>query len=356
MRLPLYALGALSLLVAGCDPDGSKDTDGSDAPADPRVDRDTLPGPDDVPSADDGDDPTTDSDSGTAGDTDTSEDAGPPVVTRFIALGDAGTGNDNQRAVADAAASVCAQRGCDFAVYLGDNFYDNGVISVTDSQWQDKFETPYAALDIPFWAVIGNHDYGGNGGGWEPYRTDAQVEYTAYSGKWRMPDQYYASDVGQVTLFGLDTNALVWGRGDDQAAWFPGARDAAQTRWKIALGHHPYVSNGPHGDAGQYDGSDGNGAPFEQFASSEMCGKVDVYFCGHDHSLQWPVSPCPGTEFIVSGASGKTSSIDGSRDTYFESAQLGFMYVEIVGDDFTGTFYDTGGNELFKRSFTRSRR
>ncbi len=41
---------------------------------------------------------------------------------RFVALGDAGEGNDAQYKVAGAMANLCAEKGCDFAIYLGDNF------------------------------------------------------------------------------------------------------------------------------------------------------------------------------------------------------------------------------------------
>ena len=45
-------------------------------------------------------------------------------------------------------AAVCAARGCDFALEFGDNFYLSGVQSVTDAQWQSKFELPYANLQV----------------------------------------------------------------------------------------------------------------------------------------------------------------------------------------------------------------
>ena len=50
---------------------------------------------------------------------------------------------------------------------LGDNIYDSGVTSVTDPQWQTKFEIPYMGVNLPFYVVLGNHDYGGNGAGTE---------------------------------------------------------------------------------------------------------------------------------------------------------------------------------------------
>src|SRR5687768_14460425 len=49
---------------------------------------------------------------------------------RFVGFGDAGEGNEAQQRVANAAEVVCQDRGCDFAMMLGDNFYDEGVTSV----------------------------------------------------------------------------------------------------------------------------------------------------------------------------------------------------------------------------------
>ncbi|MGH8454263.1 MAG: hypothetical protein ACRESW_06905, partial [Nevskiales bacterium] len=80
----------------------------------------------------------------------------------FVAFGDAGqqsnAGPATQTAVGDAMARICAARGCDFALELGDNIYLSGVDSVEDAQWQTKFEQPYANFNYPIYAALGNHD------------------------------------------------------------------------------------------------------------------------------------------------------------------------------------------------------
>jgi hypothetical protein len=358
VRFSLWTAALLWACAPGLTPTPS-DKDGSPADAPPEGGATgSSPSEDSAAGGDGTDDTATTGDDSARGSGagDSGSDPAPtPVVTRFVALGDAGTGDSKQTRVAAGLANVCAQRGCDFAVYLGDNFYSDGVTSVDDSKFQSVFEEPYAALDFPFWVVLGNHDYGGNGGGWEPYRTDAQVAYTARSTKWRMPDQYWTAEEGPVSLLGLDTNALAWERAADQIAWFPGARDATAGRWRIALGHHTWLSNGPHGNAGSWDGGNG-GSVFRDFFAAEVCGKVDLYLGGHDHSLQWPQSPCAGTEVVVTGAGGKTSSVgSGANQVWYETSQLGFFYVEIVGDTLTGTFYDADGNKLYERAFDRTR-
>ncbi len=284
-------------------------------------------------------------------------DEPPAEIVRFVALGDAGEGNTEQYQVADAIAVVCARDGCDFALYLGDNFYDTGVAAVDDAQFDEKFELPYAELDFPFYPVLGNHDYGGEGIGWELWKGSIYVDYSVYSDKWTMPDLYYDHTHAHATFLGLDTTQVFWGFGDAQELWM---RDqvaaAAGSTWVIAYGHHPYLSNGPHGNAGEYEGLDWvpivNGAAVEDFVDSAVCGDVDVYINGHDHSMQWPEGTC-GTEFIVSGAGAKTTELEGSNPTWFESDLEGFLWVELRDRTFTGVFYDLNGTELYRRSFTK---
>lgn len=304
---------------------------------------------------------TTSNDTGTqdtadSGGTDTQDTAPPVPVVRFVALGDAGEGNATQYKVADAIGAVCANLGCDFALYLGDNFYDTGVADVDDAQFQEKFELPYANLDFRFYPVLGNHDYGGDGAGWELWKGQSYIDYTTRSDKWTFPDLYYAHEHEHVAFYGLDTTQLFWGIDEDQATWLREELATTDATWKIAYGHHPYTSNGPHGDAGNYEGLDWvpivDGQNIKDFMDGEVCGEVDVYLCGHDHSLQWPRETC-GTEFLVSGAGAKVTEIEGNDPTYFEENVPGFLWVELRGDQFTGIFYDEDGFELYRRVFNR---
>lgn len=288
---------------------------------------------------------------------DSPADTAPPEpVVRFVALGDAGEGNDVQYAIGEAIRTVCDRDGCDLALYLGDNFYDSGADDVRDDQFQDKFELPYQNLNFPFYVALGNHDYGGEGIGWELWKGQIYVDYTNYSSRWMMPDLYYQFDQEHVSFFGLDSTQVFWGFGGAQLTWLQGAVANAPGDWKIAYAHHPYISNGPHGNAGSYEGLDWlpivNGEAIQDFVEDGLCGQVDLYICGHDHSLQWPVAAC-GTEFIVSGAGAKTSELDGSNQTWFESLSPGFVWIEIRGRTLTGVFYDQDAVELYRRSYTK---
>lgn len=314
-------------------------------------------------------DPTapTDGTAPTAGTTPAPEPTGTPgdpasETVRFVALGDAGEGNAAQYAVADAIGVVCAARGCDFALYLGDNFYNSGVDGVDDEQWVTKFEDPYADLDLPFFPVLGNHDLGLLGLGLDFLKADTYVEYTQYSAKWTMPDRFYRFQWGPVAFHALDTTRIFYALADDQHAWLDAELAASTAGWNVVFGHHPYVSNGAHGNAGEYEGIDPwiplteipRGQYVKEFVEDTVCGRADLYLAGHDHTLQW-LEPTCGTEFIVSGAGAKTTGLeDRGTPTFFEDdATEGFLWAEFDGDRFSGTFYDRDGVELFSMSYTR---
>lgn len=283
----------------------------------------------------------------------------PDTVVRFIAVGDTGLGNSVEADVARSMEKKCAKSGCDFAIMLGDNIYDTGVTSSMDPQWVTKFEAPYARLSFDFYAALGNHDYGGGGVGDEWGKAQYQLDYAVQSTsqKFKMPSHYYSFRKGPVEFFVLDTNSQLYGRDAQQRVDMTAAIGASKATWKIAYGHHPYRSNGPHGNAGTYDGTVNvtpwSGASVKSFMDSVVCGKTDVYFSGHDHSLQWLTDTCSGTELLVSGAGAQTSSVGTKNATYFAASEPGFVYVVVQGRSLTATFVDTQDRERFTRTVTK---
>ncbi len=310
---------------------------------------------------------------GTDGETEDSgaEDSGEPPpppperVVRFVALGDGGEGNETQFRVAETMAALCASKtddhpGCAFALYLGDNIYDTGVTSVDDPQFETKFEAPYSVLDFPFYIALGNHDYGVTS--LEFWKPDPQVEYTDYSDKWTLPDRYYNFSQEHVLFLGLDTNAIMleglWGD-SGQGTWIDATIAAnPSAAWRVAFGHHPYLSNGEHGNAGEYEGTGWlpivNGETVRDFVNNHLCGQVDIYLCGHDHNRQWLDTTC-GTEFVVSGAASKLTGMVGrGSPTLFEADdKAGFLWVEIREDRFVGEFYNIDGTLEYSREWTK---
>lgn len=280
-----------------------------------------------------------------------------PGEARFIAVGDTGKGNAGAASVAAAMAAKCARDGCDFVLLLGDNVYESGVSSPDDPLMIERFEALYADVEAPFHPVLGNHDYGNNGAGTDFAKGENEVLYSARSKKWRMPAAHYALSVGPLGLFALDTNLALFGRADEQRSTMKAAIAQGSAPWKVAYGHHPIVSNGPHGNVGAYDGqlppAIGSGALLRPFFDDVVCGKVDVYLAGHDHTLQWPEPTCGGTELIVSGAGAVVSSLPGQNATRFQALDLGFAYGVATATTLTFEIVPVGGATPFRRTLTK---
>lgn len=294
--------------------------------------------------------------SGTTGDGGTSGTVPTGKAVRFIAMGDTGTGDAGQKKIADAVAAKCLKDGCDFVQLLGDNLYTTGAASVNDPIWAERFETPYAAIDLDFYAVLGNHDYGNDGAGTDFAKGKNEVDYTAKSKKWKMPSAYFHFAKENVELFALDTNMALFSQASAQKTDVNAWLAASKSEWKIAVGHHPYKSNGPHGNAGKYDGipiPPIDGSAVKSFLEGTVCGKVDLYLSGHDHSQQWLNETCMGTELAVSGAGAKTTELKGSNASLYQSIALGFLYIVIDGKTLTAELVDETGKTEFTHTIKK---
>ncbi|MCH8542622.1 MAG: metallophosphoesterase [Alcanivorax sp.] len=300
-------------------------------------------------------------------------DGGQPSRVRFIAMGDSGTGSPQHYAVGRAMAEVCERKasldegalpGCEFVLGFGDNIYESGVTHVYDPQFEEKFELPFEPVDLPFYMVLGNHDntgfIGGDGAG--NARGEFQVDYhfraDRMTDRWQMPDRYYRFSWGEnaqgeplIEFFGLDSNQIAGGFADanfnysyqrygmQQLSWAKEGIRQSPATFRVAMGHHPYLSNGLHGNAGNYDGIPGAllpvlaGQRWRDFLEESICDQADFYMSGHDHDLQQlkPVARCGRTEFVVSGAAGKMRSLtDEARNpAYFQQGDVyGFFWME----------------------------
>lgn len=287
-------------------------------------------------------------------------DAGPPPwvladgglqTIRFLAVGDTGDPGPGQDEVAAAMVETCRTEGCDFVLLLGDNIYPSGISRPESQQMVDKFERPYAALDVPFMVALGNHDYGNGGNGDDYARGMNEVAYTRLSTKWRLPAPYHRFTWGPASFIALDTNLIAHGLADAQAVDVPRWLAEMQTPWRIVFGHHPYRSNGTHGNAGIWDGERNNptrsGARFKEFFESTVCGKADLYLCGHDHSRQWLVDGCRGTQLAVSGTGHEGTALPGREKSRFQTTRLGFIHFTLDAHRMSARFIDSDGSVRF---------
>jgi len=250
----------------------------------------------------------------------------------FLVVGDWGRdGEKDQMDVAKQMGLAASDIGARFIIAVGDNFYEDGVASVDDPQWQTSFEKVYTApaLQARWQAVLGNHDYHGN--------CDAQIAYGKVSARWNMPARYYTrteqiDDAHTVDFFYIDTTPMAELDGEElifekhlnrgevpkQVEWLRVALAASTTPWKIVVGHHPVYSGGEHGDT-----------PYiiEHILPLLQQYKVQAYINGHDHDLQHLQA---GTvNLFCSGGGSKIRPTTNTPHTKFAKSSSGFVAVAL---------------------------
>lgn len=243
----------------------------------------------------------------------------------FVVIGDWGKGSVEQRQVANALGRVAESHHARFVVSTGDNFYPNGVKSVTDPNWKILFEDVYTApaLQVPWHVALGNHDHRGS--------TSAQIAYSKTSKRWSLPAAFYKHserDGGvSADFFFLDTTPLyqasrwpwkLWPFENEQYAWLERELKASDAEWKIVVGHHPVLSGGGHGSTEVL--IDKLRPLLEKYG-------VDVYLNGHNHALEHVAAN--GVNYITIGAGADAAMPDSIEGSRFLSGAAGFMAATI---------------------------
>ena len=281
---------------------------------------------------------------------------------RFLAMGDWGReGEPHQTAVAARMGEEAARADARFVLALGDNFYENGVASVDDPQWQTSFEKVYTtpSLQVPWYAILGNHDY--------HVAPDAQIAYGAKSPRWRMPARYYtqsfplgADGKAKADFFFIDTNPMIPAyagpgmpvhlaenvRSQDvgkQVAWLRDALKQSNATWKIVCGHHPLYSGGLH-DVDQLDTR-------AQLLPVLKEGGVRAYFCGHDHDLQHLASE--GIDHFVSGGGSTVRDVEMLKESLFARKISGFASVALTPGAMRLAYIDETGQTIYQTTVPR---
>lgn len=275
----------------------------------------------------------------------------------FYALGDTGTGTLKQNFVATMLNVSCKNSGhTDAVIMLGDNIYPDGVASVQDELWNDRFENVYdgeCLSALPFYAMPGNHDYYGN--------IDAQVDYSNKNmgtGRWKMPATHYIKNFKNshgttlVRLVVLDTERDV----SQQLPILETAfKDLDTNIWRIVAGHVPIRSfSKKYGD---------NKNLVNVLLPELQKFHVHAYLSGHAHNLQI-LKRENEPLYVVSGGGGKapralTKNAANEPSLLYGKRTLGFTRIIASKDKlkldvislFDGSIVQF---ELFKELYTQN--
>ena len=249
--------------------------------------------------------------------------------THVVVVGDTGENDADQWAVAKAMYARCRAERCDAFLHAGDIIYPSGIRSKHDPVLRSHFVEQAVAVGAPTWLTLGNHDYQGSPDAWIDAFGDAPV---AGAPDVHFPARYYTTTLAGIRLVAIDTNRL----DESQGRWLDSVlaeSTHAGERWVIVLGHHPWISGGRHGDAPR---------EVARWYASHLCGKVDVFFAGHDHDKQILRPECD-ILLVVTGAGSKLRAVSRTDRTLFVASTLGFADFVLAGDDATLRFYDVQG-------------
>ena len=204
----------------------------------------------------------------------------PTVI--FAVMGDTGSGDEAQRAVAQQMVKQRRLKPFEFVIMLGDNIYEKGEKEKIGSH----FEEPYKELleaGVKFYASLGNHDI--------VKGLEFQTNYKNFNMGGRRYYNFGKGD-GLLEFFALDTNEL----DSAQLGWLDQSLKASTARWKIAFCHHSiYSSAKMH-------------SPYvklrEQLEPLYVKYGVNAVFAGHSHCYE-RVKPQKGVHYFTEGASGE---------------------------------------------------
>jgi len=276
----------------------------------------------------------------------------------FIVMGDWGRGGKfSQQDIADQMEKTAAQSKSAFVLSMGDNFYEDGVQSVNDPQWQSSFENIYTGehLQKKWYVVLGNHDYRGD--------PQAEVEYTKKSNRWMMPDRYYTfvqkvDRKNSVRFVIIDSSPFYNTYHKEpgkyhtileqdtlkQLHYIDSVLAQSTEKWKIVLGHHPVFSASDHEATPEFT---------KALKPILEKRKAQFYLSGHDHSLQHIQPATGGVDYVVSGSGSQATGKIVKQDIVkFGSSTPGFALMSIKGDTATTSYIDAKGSVLY--SFKKS--
>lgn len=281
------------------------------------------------------------------------------TASEVILIGDTGKDNDGQREVSLALKKSCDEEACSFGILTGDNIYPEGMTSKDDPVLEKMFDKHYNPLKIPFLIALGNHDYGKRANDWK--RGAWQVEHGKKNQYFYIPHFWYTYETEEAVIAVIDTSRIFWKEDRaEQAAMLNKTQELAlsKNKWMIVVGHHPYFSNGEHGNAGTYEGWSFpyfvSGIEVKKFIDKHICGKVDFYLSGHDHNLQvFDKKESCQTRFIISGAGAATTPFKGNGPSLFQSDSLGFFRLSVHREKLRVRALDKNLQSLFDVTYRK---
>jgi len=282
-----------------------------------------------------------------------------PNSESFIDFGDWGSRDSGEMVTAKAMDSFCRTHDISFFLANGDNFYETGVQSPTEMQWYFTFEKVYntPAFQKDWYVALGNHDYRGN--------AQAEIDYTQKSNRWKMPSRYYTftkkiSDNTSIRFVIIDTSPFqavyretpkAYDNIDQQDTakqikWIDSVLANSKEKWKFVMGHHPLYAS---------DTASHNNSPelVRQLKPLMDKYKVQAYFAGHKHILEYLKPEGSNVDYFISGAAGAKLNEKYNTNTpwtKFTESVHGFVVVSVNDDSMKVSYINDKDKIIYQTS------
>lgn len=228
----------------------------------------------------------------------------PPIGTRapvrFWALGDGGTGRQEQADVYRAMLEVVRREKhpLDFWLHLGDMAYGTG----RDMEFQSRFFESYALAlrSSVCWPTMGNHEgftSKGNTGVGPYYDAYVMPRRGEAGGVASGTEAYYSFNWANIHFICLDSHDLERKAGGGMAKWLKADLEKAKADWLIGFWHHPPYTKGSHDAEKEKDLSEMR----EYIMPIIESGGVDLVLAGHSHIYE--------RSMLIDGAYGATNIV-----------------------------------------------
>jgi hypothetical protein len=211
-------------------------------------------------------------------------------------------------------------------------------------------------LGCPFYACLGNHDYGPlYDGGQGRAKAQLQLDYASQnpSSRWKLPAKWYSVELPDantplVKIVVLDGNMFEGALTSSEKIaqkHFVEAELEKKTRapWRWLVSHYPLFSAGAKGD---------NARLVRDWGEYLKSGDISLYLAGHDHNLQHLEVSDYRASFVVSGAGGAGLYKIKSASRGFAEMILGFTHLHVTRETVSVQFINVDGARLhaFRRT------
>lgn len=311
----------------------------------------------------------------------------PPIgsgqKTRFVALGDCGTGYQQQLNVKSAIMNYKKNNYINGILLLGDNAYNSGLETEYQTGFFNPYQTNFIFGNTCIYPAPGNHDYANS-------NTLAQTHNVPYYNIFNKTPQngelgglasnhkeFYSYNYGNIHFISLDSYGIeqgtyhMWDSLGPQYQWLEQDLQQNHSMWKVVYFHHPPFTMASHTSDGEGD------LVLIRQNISRLLEKynVDLVLNGHSHAYErsWlqkghygleatfdklqhaidsssakydgSINSCPykkdtadnkGTVYVVAGASGRLGAVQATYphdSKYFSDVgKSGALVLEVEGN------------------------